>query len=342
MRILVTGAAGYVGSTLTLLLASRGHEVVAIDCDEDRLRRLQASLPPGSHVELHPYTLDDLAARPALFTRVEGVVHLAGISSDAAAEMDPKLTWRINVDSAVAVGRTAKEAGVRRFLFASTAAVYQVPIGHRLENAILDEDDEPPLQSSLGVYARSKLAAEQELAKLSDANFLVILVRKGSLYGYSPVMRWDLVLNRIVLDAWLGRSFLLHDDGIVWRPIAHVYDAASAYLCLLTIPSTQLNGGLFTVAERNARLVELTSEVDEVVRGVLGRGLILRPGASPLPQRTGRVSCESLRRVGWRPQRTLADGVSELLGRLVWWAVDAPDDAVAADTGSRLLKRVTT
>ncbi|MDQ7851201.1 MAG: SDR family oxidoreductase, partial [Armatimonadota bacterium] len=226
MKILVTGAAGYVGSVLTPLLASHGHEVVAIDCNEDRLRRLEAALPFGSHVELYPYSLDDLARKPALFKGVEGVVHLAGVSGDAAAETDPAQTWHVNVESAFAVGRAAKKAGVRRFLFASTAAIYQVPTGHRLQHAILEEDDQPPAESSLGVYARSKLAAERALAELADASFLVILVRKGSLYGYSPVMRWDLALNRVVLDAWRGSSFVLHDHGIVWRPIAHVFDAA--------------------------------------------------------------------------------------------------------------------
>ncbi len=316
MNILVTGAGGYVGSTLTPLLASRGHRVVAVDCDEDRLRRLEASLPSESGVEVHSCTLDELARKPKLLSGIEAVVHLAGISSDAAAERDAELTWHVNVEAAVAVGRAAKTAGVRRFLFASTAAIYQVPMGHQLEQVILHEGHQPPIDPPPGVYVRSKLAAERALADLADANFLVILVRKGSLYGYSPVMRWDLVINRLVLDAWLGRPFLLHDLGAVWRPIAHVHDAANAYLHLLSLSPGEVNGSLFNVAERNAKLVDLCGEIDDIARKALGRGLIVRHGRSPFPQRTGRVSGESLRRVGWHPSRSLVDGVSELLGRL--------------------------
>ena len=342
MNILVTGAAGYVGSTLTLLLVSRGHRVVAIDCDDDRLRRLEALLPSESRVELLSYTLDELATKPKPFSGIEAVVHLAGISSDADAERDAKLTWHINVEAAVAVGRAAKTAGVRRFLFASTAAIYQVPVGHQLEHAVLQEGHQAPLEPPLGVYAGSKLAAENALAELSDANFLVILVRKGSLYGYSPVMRWDLVINRLALDAWLGRPFLLHDLGAVWRPIAHVHDAAKAYLHLLSISPGEVNGAMFNVAERNARLVDLCKEIDRIARQALGRGLILRHGRSPFPQRTGRVSGEGLRRLGWYPHRTLADGVSELLERLSKWEVGLPEEAVTTEAGVGLLRRAAT
>jgi nucleoside-diphosphate-sugar epimerase len=342
VRILVTGAAGYVGSTLTPLLASHGHEVVAIDCDEDRLRRLEAALQSGSHVELHAHTLDDLANKPALFAGVEGVVHLAGISSDAAAELDPELTWHVNVESTAAIGRAAKMAGARRFLFASTAAIYQVPVGRRREHSFLETGHQAAAELLLGVYARSKLAAERQLAELADANFLVVLVRKGSLYGYSPVMRWDLVINRLVLHAWLGRPFLLHDRGVVWRPIAHVYDAARAYLHLLGISPSQLDGGMFSVAERNVRLVDICQEIDTIARQELGRGLILRHGRSPFPQRTGRVSGEEMKRLGWCPNRSLGEGVSELLERLGKWEVGLPEEAVTTAAGVGLLRRAAT
>lgn len=332
MKVLVTGAAGYVGSTLTPLLASHGHEVTAVDWDEERLRLLAAALPAGSPVTMLPCTLHDLAASPILLSGVEAVVHLAGVSSDAAAEQRPDLTWQVNVSAAIAVARAAKAAGVRRFLFASTAAICQVPTGHRLEHSLLAEDRKPPPEPPLGVYVRSKLAAEAALAGLADASFLVILVRKGSLFGYSPVMRWDLVINRLVLNAWLGRPFLLHDRGMVWRPIAHVDDAASAYHHLLTLSPASINGGLFAVAERNVRLVDLTAEVDGVVRRQLGRGLTLQQGRSPFPQRTGRVSGQGLKRVGWRPRRSLSDGVAELLDRLQGRTVNLPTDSAAAET----------
>jgi nucleoside-diphosphate-sugar epimerase len=316
MNLLITGAAGYVGSTLTLLAAGEGYRVTAVDNDAARLELLGRCVPPDGSVKLLHSELADLVANEELFSRTDAIIHLAGISSDSAAERDPELTRHVNVDLALTLARAAKAAGVSKFLLASTAAIYQVPVGHRLEHELFREEDPPPLGQPIGVYAQSKLAAEEELRKLADETFTVIVLRKGSLYGYSPVMRWDLIINRMILNAWQNEVVLLHDLGAVWRPIAHVADAARAYLYLLRLPSWSTNGLPFNLVERNARLSEVCLEIDDVLQRELGRGISLEHGSSPLPQRTGRVSGEALRRAGWRPTKSLRDGVCELVERL--------------------------
>ena len=323
LTLLITGAAGYVGSTLTLLAAEEGHHVVAVDNDAARLGLLGQRVPPDGSVELLHSELADLATDEELLSRTDAIIHLAGISSDVAAERDPELTRHVNVDLALTLARAAKAAGVSKFVLASTIAIYQVPVGHRLEHELFREEDPPPFGQPIGVYAQSKLAAEDEVRKLADETFTVIVLRKGSLYGYSPVMRWDLIINRMILKAWQDEVVLLHDLGAVWRPIAHVTDAARAYLHLLWLPSWSTNGLPFNLVERNVRLSEICLEIDYVLRRELGRGISLEHGSSPLPQRTGRVSGEALRRVGWRPTKSLRDGVCELVERLR--AGDVPD-----------------
>ncbi len=315
MTVVVTGAAGYVGSVVTALLASCGHRVVAVDNDERRLRNLMTHVPPIAGVEFYAYTLERLAESPDLLSKTDAVVHLAGISSDAAADRDPELTSYVNVGLATSLAQAARAAGVGKFLLASTAAVCQVPVGHSLEHEMIHEHD-CPLDQPVGVYAQSKLAAEHALARLCDSRFTVIVLRKGSLYGYSPTMRWDLIINQMALNGWLGKTLVLHDFGAVWRPIAHVGDAARAYLHLLELPPAATSGRTFNVVERNARLSEVCLEVDGVLRRELGRGIDLRHGSSPLPQRTGRMNGESLRSIGWRPERSLHEGVTELVRRL--------------------------
>jgi nucleoside-diphosphate-sugar epimerase len=341
MKVLVTGAAGYVGSTLTVWLAAHGHRVAAVDSDEIRLGRLARLLSAGGRVDLHACALDQLAANDHLLTGVETVVHLAGISSDAAAEQDPERTWHINVSLTSSLAEAAKAAGVPTFLLASTAAIYQVPSGHRLEDEALTEEDDPPLPQPIGTYAQSKLAAERVMARYADRNFRVIVLRKGSLYGYSPIMRWDLIINRMALSAWLGRPVVLHDRGMVWRPIAHVEDAARAYLHLMERPRWRPGMSAFNLVERNVRLSEVCLEIDGAAQREMGRGIILLHGRSPFPQRTGRIEGDRLRRAGWRPTRSLREGMIEVLRRLDKNQVELPADAVpaAAGEGPRLVMR---
>lgn len=325
MIIIVTGAAGYVGSALTNLLLSRGHRVVAIDNDPHRMRQLSMQLR-GSSAEFRRTSLDELSENVALLASADALVHLAGISSDAAAERDADLTWRVNVNSAVALARAAKAAGVPRFLLASTLAISQVPVGSHLESALLDGDKPSGVTRPIGIYAQSKLAAEQAIKRLSDRTFEVTVLRKGSLYGCSLVMRWDLVINKIALAAWSGHPFLLHDRGAVWRPIAHVHDAARAYLHLLRLPRGVGSQTVFDLVERNVLLSDVCLEIDAVARLELGRGIIFHHGTSPHPQRTGRVSGDSLVQIGWSPRRSLRDGIQELLRRLAGWQTRRPDE----------------
>ncbi len=338
MTVVVTGAGGYVGSAVTLLLASCGQRVIAVDNDERRLQSLTAHMPTTAPVEFYTSTLDRLALSRDLLSQADAIVHLAGVSSDAAAERDPELTQHVNVNLAASLGQAARTAGVERFVLASTAAICQVPVGHSLEHEMIREYTSP-LGRPMGVYAQSKLDAEHALISLRNRRFVVIALRKGSLYGYSPTMRWDLIINQVALNGWLGKPLTLHEFGAVWRPIAHVQDAARAYLHLLDLPAATLYGlaanngaaagaPIFNLVERNARLSELCLEVDAVLRREVGRGIDLHHGSSTMPQRTGRISGESLRAIGWRPERSLHEGVAELVARLDAREIPFPEEVL--------------
>jgi nucleoside-diphosphate-sugar epimerase len=316
MKLIITGAAGYLGAVLTLRAAGRGHDVVAVDSDRGRLGRLAQANPYSDRIRLVPLNVSDLIADRALMSWADTVVHLAGISSDSDAERDPVYTYLVNVDLTIELARAAKAAGVGTFVLASTAAIYQVPVGHRLEHELLGEAEVPPLGQPIGVYAQSKLEAEEGVRCLADSSFATISLRKGSLYGYSPIMRWDLILNRVVLKAWRGECVLLHDLGAVWRPIVHVSDAARAYLHLVEMRSITGGWHSFNLVDRNVRLSEACLEIDLILREELGHGFSIEHGTSPRPQRTGRISGEALRGIGWEPERSLQDGIRELLSYL--------------------------
>jgi nucleoside-diphosphate-sugar epimerase len=324
MKVVVTGAAGYVGSSLIRLLALLGHRVVAVDGNRHRLARLSEDLrtaTPAAHtIEYHAIRMEDGGAHTAVLRDADAVVHLAALSSDAAAEQFPQEAWRVNVDLAVALAKQAKAARVSRFLFASTAAVCQVWARSGGEGGPASERDRGGIR--IGTYVRSKQAAEQALGGLVDGTFDVVVVRLGSLFGCSPVMRWDLIVNRMALCAYQGTAFPLSAPEQVWRPLTHVEDAARAFAHLLALPADRMGRQCFTVVGANLRVGQIYSTVDALVHRELGRHITVRPIPSALPQRTGRVPGTLLRRTGWRPRRSLEDGVLELLQRLCAGAID--------------------
>lgn len=339
MTIIVTGAAGYVGSTLTNLLVSNGHRVIAIDSHEVRMQRLALQLGAQT-VRFLTRGLQELSEDPSVLSSADAVIHLAGISSDTAAEQDADLTWQVNVELAVALARATKDAGVPRFLLASTAAISQVPIGSRLERAS-GNGKSAPVPQPVGVYAQSKLAAERAITRLSDDQFEVSVLRKGSLYGVSPIMRWDLVINKMALAAWSGHTFMMHDQGIVSRPIAHVEDAARAYLHLLSTPP----GGklsVFSLVERNIVLRDVCREIDGVAREELGRGIPVRHSRGGNTQRTGSVSGDSLAQIGWHPTRSLREGIREVLRALSNGQIEPEAEAVVTGGAFRIPPRAVT
>ena len=219
MRILVTGHHGYIGSILAPRLADAGHDVVGLDtylyqgCDFG---------PNGRAIESIRADVRDVKTEQ--LAGFDAVVHLAALSNDPLGDLDATLTYDVNLDGTVAVARAARDAGVRRFVFASSCSMY----GASGTDELLDEN--APLRP-LTPYAESKVRAEEALADLADDDFLPVSMRNATVYGASPRLRVDIVLNNLAAWAHTTGRIRLLSDGSSWRPMLHVGDWRRSRRC---------------------------------------------------------------------------------------------------------------
>ena len=203
-KVLVIGGAGYVGSVLVEELLKRGYAVKVFDRLIYGDHGLQAV---RDRVEL---TVGDMRAiEPAVFEDAAAVVNLGGLSNDPTAEFNPTANYEMNTIATERAAKLAKDAGVKRFLFASTCSIYDQGVEDPEADLILDE---AAAVNPRAAYSSSKFEAEQRLLPLADEHFCPVVLRKGTLYGYSPRMRFDLVVNTFLKDALSRGSRVLYQS----------------------------------------------------------------------------------------------------------------------------------
>lgn len=229
-RVLVTGDGGYIGSVLTQVLRNAGYEVTGLDCDLFRNCDFGSRHDPpvGRRRDVRDVTVADLAG-------MDGVVHLAALSNDPLGDLDPQLTHDINTNGTLRLARAAKEAGVRRFVFASSCSTYGATGGDEL----LDEEAE---LRPVTPYAESKVRTEEALADLVDDHFHAVFMRNATAYGVSRRLRLDIVLNNLTAWAHTTGAIRLQSDGQSWRPLVHIEDISLAAATLLSAPDSHVRG----------------------------------------------------------------------------------------------------
>ena len=250
MRILIAGGAGYVGSSLIPRLLDRGYKVDVVDLFwfGNHLPRqtgiLNKDIFQLNEEDLEPY---------------DQVVFLAGLSNDPMAEYSPSKNFVFNAAAPSYLAYTAKKANVKRYIYASSCSVY----GYT-ENELYDETR--PVSSSYP-YGISKLQGEQAALQLSDENFSVIALRKGTISGYSPRMRFDLIINTMFKSAMKDRAVTINNPSI-WRPILSMQDAVTAYI--RAIEANYKISGVFNVASGNYTVGEVGDLVKAAIEERLG------------------------------------------------------------------------
>jgi nucleoside-diphosphate-sugar epimerase len=255
MKILIAGGAGYIGSALIPRLQERGYAVDVID-----LLWFGNHLPPDVKVmKKDIFDLDEDQLK-----EYDEVIFLAGLSNDPMAEFAPAKNFVYNASAPSYLAYIAKRAGVRKFIYASSCSVYGYTV-----NELYDET--APAVSNYP-YGISKLQGEEGVLKMADKNFSVICFRKGTVSGYSPRMRLDLIVNTMFKTAVKDGVIIVNNPSI-WRPILSIEDAISAYI--RGIESADGITGVFNLSSGNYTVGEVADLVKEAVETKMGKGVKL-------------------------------------------------------------------
>lgn len=300
MRVLITGHEGYIGAVLAPFLFAEGHEVIGLDTGYYRDCGFGEEATPVPLIarDIRDVRRDDLAG-------VDAVVHLAALSNDPVGDLNPECTYEINHRASLGLARLAREAGVRRFLFSSSCSVY----GASSPDDMLDEE---AAFAPITPYAESKVAVERDLLRLADDEFSPTFLRNATVYGVSPRLRGDVVVNNLVGWAVTTGKVALKSDGTPWRPLVHVEDVCRAFAALLEAPREVVHSQAFNVGRQDENY-RIRAVAEIVQRAVPGSELSFAEGAGPDP-RCYRVDFSKIARMvpGFRPTWSVERGVNQL------------------------------
>ena len=318
-KVLVTGGAGYIGSVLTRLLLKKGYQVKVLDpCffGEEPLKDVMED------IELIKGDVRD--PKKEWFKGVSYVCHLGGFSNDPMAEFDPESNMQINAEGTKKVAKMAKSCGVKVFTFASSASIYDKGLTEDLE-AIYDEESDNPNLPHTYYYSISKIKAENYLKELADKNFKVVSLRQGTVYGWSPRMRFDLVVNTFVKCALLTKKLICFAGGIMWRPLIDVNDVARAHTHVLSSKLPH-NYNLYNLAYDNFRILDLAHYVRSVLKQK-GIAVDIEVDYSETKVRSYRMKFDKIKKeLGFTAKVDVKNSVENMVNKILEEKIDLTDE----------------
>ena len=286
MRLLVTGGCGYIGTVLTESLLLDGHQVIVVDTQWF-----------GNHLAEHPELVvlkqDIRDSRAIPLDGVDTVLHLANIANDPAVELNPELSWEVNVLAGQQLADLAVRAGVRQFIYASSGSVY----GVKQE----DEVTEDLALEPISVYNKTKMAAERVLLSYRD-EMTVHCVRPATVCGLSPRMRLDVAVNMLTYQALSGGQMTIF-GGRQTRPNIHIKDMVGVYQHLLARPD--LPTGCYNAGFENLSILE----VAELVQTEVPAEIVVTESVDP---RSYRQNSDKLCSSGFTPAFTVSDAITDI------------------------------
>lgn len=295
-QVLVTGGAGYVGAVLVPRLLEEGYRVNVLDW-----------FLFGEHVlEKHPHLAqmkgdirDDQLVAYSL-RGCDAVIHLASISNDPSYELNPALGKSINYDATCRLVDSAKQSGVKRFVFASSSSVYGVKAEPEVTEELLLE----PLTD----YSRYKAEAEKYILAVGNSDFTVLILRPATVCGWSPRMRLDLTVNLLTIQA-LTKGKMTVYGGSQKRPNIHIQDMAEAYNLSLKLDKNDIAGKTYNVGYENYTIMEIA----QMIQRVLGDPAVEIVSTDARDKRSYSVSSKKIQReLGFTADHGIEDAISDI------------------------------
>ncbi len=301
LNILITGGGGYLGCVLIPLLLNQGHNITCID------KLFFGEDPLKSFIDEIKFLKEDIRTfNPSILDEIDVCVNLAAISQpDQAGVINPKLYYEINHYGCLRLAKLCKEHNIKRFIFTSTCSVYG------FQNEIMSEASTPkPLEA----YGKSKLLAEQEILPLADEKFTVTILRPATMYGFSPKMRFDLVVNGMTWTLHKFGKINVMRDGNQWRPNVHVNDVALLISKLIDISESKIQREIFNVGskEQNYQILQLAKIIGGTINGDYDLSWYGQPDT-----RSYKVDFSKLQaKLGFNIQHSVEDAVREIYNKL--------------------------
>ena len=294
-NILVTGGAGYVGAALVPKLLNKGFNVIVLDL----LIYGEEVLKPHKNLRLIKGDIRDKNLLEKIFVNIDAVIHLACISNDPSFELNKKLGQDINFNAFEPLVKTARNSGVKRFIYASSSSVY----GVKSQKNVSETTSLEPLTD----YSKFKAECEKVLLKYQNSNFTTATIRPATVCGYSPRQRLDLVVNILTNLAYHKRQITIF-GGQQLRPNIHIDDMVDAYLLFLDCPENKIAGKIFNVGYENHTVAQLGDDV----KNVIGEDVKLLFSKSD-DNRSYHISSEKIKKeLGFEPKKNIRDAVKDL------------------------------
>jgi nucleoside-diphosphate-sugar epimerase len=308
VKVLVTGAGGYIGTQLVKDLVNSGYEVTAVDRFFFGKETL-AEFVNSKKVKIVQKDIRDLTEND--FLGQDAVCDLACLSNDPAGEIDPQLTYSINRDGRIHVAKVAKLAGVRKYIISSSCSVY----GTGEESQLSETSKTNPIS----IYAKSTLEAEQENLSIADNNFAATALRNATVFGLSTRMRFDLVVNLMTLSAFQKGRIIVMGGGLQWRPLVHLSDVSKAFITVISEDSNLVNKEIFNIGYKNFQIKSLAY----LVRDELSFPVEIDVAPDDTDKRDYNVSFEKATdKLGFTAQVDVTHGIREIFAALKSGKVD--------------------